>query len=279
MRSAKSLGALALATLVLQGREAAAQSTVGADVGMFSSYVWRGVSLTNRPVAQPSLYLTVPAGKATVTAGGWANVDVGSYDDPINDISQSGGVSSFNLAEFDPWAEVSLPLGKATVIGGVVGYVFPNDPPAAATEDVNTWELYGQVGLGVPLNPRLAVYYDFDKGVSFRHPGSRGLSRRDHRALGADRRDVAQPRRSGGVQCRSGGVDGRHQQLRGERVHPSGPVRGHADPRRRALDYAGVALPGERRCGHQDHLAERRQRREGVGWGLDQLVTRPGEGC
>jgi uncharacterized protein (TIGR02001 family) len=163
MRSAKSLGAVALATLVLQGREAAAQATVGADIGLFSSYVWRGVSLTNRPVAQPNVYFTVPAGGATVTAGGWANVDVGSYDDPVNDISQSGGVSSFNLAEFDPWAEVSVPVGKATVTGGVIGYVFPNDPPAVATEDVNTWELYGKVGLGVPLNPRLAVYYDFDK--------------------------------------------------------------------------------------------------------------------
>jgi Bacterial protein of unknown function (Gcw_chp) len=163
MRSAKSLGVVALATLVLRGAEAEAQATVGADIGMFSSYVWRGVSLTNRPVAQPNVYFTVPAGKATVTAGGWANVDVGSYDDPVNDISQSGGVSSFNLAEFDPWAEVNLPVGKATVTGGVVGYLFPNDPPAAATEDVNTWELYGKVGLGLPLNPKLAVYYDFDK--------------------------------------------------------------------------------------------------------------------
>lgn len=163
MRSAKSLGVVAVATLVLQGREAAAQATVGADIGLFSSYVWRGVSLTNRPVAQPNLYFTVPAGAATVTAGGWANVDVGSYDDPVNDISQSGGVSSFNLAEFDPWAEVNLPVGKATVTGGVVGYVYPNDPPALATEDVNTWELYGKVGLGVPLSPKLAVYYDFDK--------------------------------------------------------------------------------------------------------------------
>ena len=163
MRSAKSLGAVALTTLVVQVSEAAAQATVGADVGMFSSYVWRGVSLTNRPVAQPNVYLTVPAGNATVTAGGWASVDVGDYDDPNNDISQSGGVSSFNLAEFDPWADVSVPAGLATVTGGVVGYVFPNDPPALATEDVNTWEAYGKVGFNVLLSPKLAVYYDFDK--------------------------------------------------------------------------------------------------------------------
>ena len=163
MKSAKSLGAVVLLGLVLQASETAAQAMVGADIGLFSSYVWRGVSLTNRPVAQPNVYLTVPAGKATVTAGGWASVDVGSYDDPNDDISQSGGVSSFNLAEFDPWAEVNLPVGMATVTGGVVGYVFPNDPPAVATEDLNTWEVYGKVGLGVLLNPKLAVYYDFDK--------------------------------------------------------------------------------------------------------------------
>ena len=163
MRSAKFLGAVALTALVIRAPEAGAQATVGADIGMFSSYVWRGVSLTNRPVAQPNVYLTVPAGNATVTAGGWANVDVGSYDDPDNDISQSGGVSSFNLAEFDPWAEVNVPVGMATVTGGVVGYLFPNDPPAVATEDVNTWEVYGKVGLAVLLNPKLAVYYDVDK--------------------------------------------------------------------------------------------------------------------
>jgi uncharacterized protein (TIGR02001 family) len=163
MWSAKSLGAVLLSTVALQVPPAAAQATVGADVALFSSYVWRGVSLTNRPVAQPNVYLTLPTGKATFTAGGWANVDVGAYDDPTSDISQSGGASSFNLAEFDPWAEVSVPVGKAIVTGGVVGYVYPNDPPAAATADVNTWELYGKVGLGVPLSPKLAVYYDVDK--------------------------------------------------------------------------------------------------------------------
>ena len=163
MRSTRLLGAVVLGSSLWAPGSLAAQATVGADLSLFSSYVWRGVSLTNRPVAQPSLYVSVPAGNAAVTFGGWANVDVGTYDDPNDDFSQSGGVSSFNLAEFDPWAEVSVPVGLATLTGGVVGYVFPNDPPAFATEDVNTWEVYGKVGLGVPLSPKLAVYYDFDK--------------------------------------------------------------------------------------------------------------------
>ena len=153
-------GVLSAVAVSAAARPAQAQATVGADLGMFSGYVWRGISLTNRPVGQPNAYLAIPAGKTTVTVGGWANVDLGRYDDS-DDFSQSGGVSSFNLAEFDPWAEVSVPAGKATLAGGVVGYVFPND--FGVTEDFNTWEVYGKVGLAVPLSPKLAVYYDVDK--------------------------------------------------------------------------------------------------------------------
>jgi hypothetical protein len=155
------LGAAVLAVVAsASARTARAQATVGADLGLFSGYVWRGVSLTNRPVGQPNVYVAFPAGNASVTVGGWANVDLGRYDD-ADDFSQSGGVSSLNLSEFDPWAEVSVPVGKATLTGGVVGYVFPNN--FGVTDDFNTWEVYGKVGLGVPLSPKLAVYYDFDK--------------------------------------------------------------------------------------------------------------------
>jgi hypothetical protein len=157
----KLLGAAVLAVVAsASARTARAQATVGADLGLFSGYVWRGVSLTNRPVGQPNVYLAFPAGNASVTVGGWANVDLGRYND-ADDFSQSGGVSSLNLSEFDPWAEVSVPVGKTTLTGGVLGYVFPND--FGATNDFNTWEVYGKVGLSVPLSPKLAVYYDFDK--------------------------------------------------------------------------------------------------------------------
>jgi Bacterial protein of unknown function (Gcw_chp) len=161
MSRRKLLGAVLLAVVTsTSARTAPAQTTVGADLGLFSGYVWRGISITNRPVGQPNAYVAFPAGRATVTVGGWANVDLGRYDDS-DDLSQSGGVSSFNLAEFDPWAEVSVPAGKATLTGGIVGYVFPND--LGFTDALNTWEVYGKVGLAVPLSPKLAVYYDFDK--------------------------------------------------------------------------------------------------------------------
>ena len=161
MKRANVLGAALVAGLVASAGPVSAQ-TVGADLSLFSSYVWRGLSLTNKPVAQPDLYLTFPAGKASVTLGGWANLDLGKYDDAADDFGESGGQSAFNFAEFDPWAEVSFPVGeKATLTAGATGYIYPND--AGLTSDFNTVEIYGKAAFDVPLSPKLAVWYDVDK--------------------------------------------------------------------------------------------------------------------
>jgi hypothetical protein len=161
MKRANVLGAaLVVASTIATAAPAAAQ-TVGADLGLFSSYVWRGLSLTNKPVAQPDLYLTFPAGKASVTLGGWANIDLGKYDG-TNDISESGGLSAFNFAEFDPWAEISFPVGeKTTLTGGATAYIYPND--AGLTSDFNTVEIYAKAAFATVLSPKLAVWYDVDK--------------------------------------------------------------------------------------------------------------------
>ena len=137
-----------------------AQTTIGADLGLFSSYVWRGLSLTNKPVAQPDVYVTIPMGNASVTAGGWANFDLGRYNKP-SDISESGGTSAFNFAEFDPWLEVGIPVGKATLTPGITAYIYPNS--AGFTSAFNTVELYLKAALDAPLSPKVNVYYDVDK--------------------------------------------------------------------------------------------------------------------
>jgi hypothetical protein len=161
MQRSNVVGAALLTTAALIGAVPGhAQATLGADLDLFSSYVWRGLTLTNKPVAQPALYVTFPAGNSEVTAGGWANIELGQYDG-ADDISESGGVSSFDLAEFDPYAEVSFPVGKATLTGGITGYIYPND--FGLTEDANTVELYGKVGLDVALSPEFSIYYDVDK--------------------------------------------------------------------------------------------------------------------
>ena len=153
--------ALVTAGALVCALPARAQTTVGADLGLFSSYTWRGLSLTNKPVAQPDLYVTFPAGKASVTLGGWANIDLGKYDNANKDISESGGSSAFNFAEFDPWAEIGYTVGKATLTGGATAYIYPND--AGLTSDFNTVEVYGKAAFDVPLNPKISVWYDVDK--------------------------------------------------------------------------------------------------------------------
>jgi hypothetical protein len=158
-----------------------AQTEIGADLGLYSSYVWRGVSLTNKPVAQPAVWASIPAGRASITLGLWSTIDLGKYDDLADDISESGGSSSFNLAEYRPYAEVSFTAGKATLTGGVTGYIYPNDEAAPntfglMTSDFNTVEVYGRAALDAPLSPEVAIYYDVDKVNGAYFEGSIGHS-------------------------------------------------------------------------------------------------------
>jgi hypothetical protein len=162
MKRANVLGAaLVVASAVATATPAAAQATIGVDVGLFSDYVWRGITYTNKFVIQPDAYITFPTGPASFTAGGWFNIEPGKYDG-TNDLSESGGESSFDVAEFDWWGEFNYPYQKANFTLGATGYIFPND--LGFTKDFNTVEIYGKVGFAeVPLSPKLAAWYDVDK--------------------------------------------------------------------------------------------------------------------
>jgi hypothetical protein len=155
-------GRVLLTAVAFVGLTSAAQAQVELSVtaGLFSDYIWRGLSLTNKPVLQPDVSLSFTAGKATITGGGWANIELGRYDD-ADEISEGGGLGSFDLTEFDPYAEVSFPAGKATIAGGITGYIYPND--AGLTSDANTWELYGTVSVEAPLTPTFGIWYDIDE--------------------------------------------------------------------------------------------------------------------
>jgi Bacterial protein of unknown function (Gcw_chp) len=162
------LGTAVLAsTILLSTTPGHAQTDLGIDLGLFSSYVWRGLSLTNKPVVEPAVFVSLPISNASLTLGGWANIDLGSYEDVNDDIALGGG-TSFNLSEFDPYAEISFPVGKATLTGGIIGYIYPNDedapnPFGMRTSDDNTVEIYGKLGLDAPLSPELSIYYDVDQ--------------------------------------------------------------------------------------------------------------------
>jgi hypothetical protein len=182
MQRANVLGAaLLIAGASVYAVPAQAQTEIGADLGLFSAYVWRGLSLTNKPVAQPAVWASIPAGNASITLGLWSTIDLGKYDDLADDISESGGSSSFNLAEYDPYAEVSFSVGKATLTGGATAYIYPNDEDAPngvglITSDFNTVELYAKAAFDTPLSPGLAIYYDIDKVKGAYFEGSLGYS-------------------------------------------------------------------------------------------------------
>ncbi|MEZ0336469.1 MAG: TorF family putative porin [Gemmatimonadales bacterium] len=186
MKRVKVFAALVLvAGLAVAPERAVAQAEIGAQLDLFSAYVWRGLSLTNKPVLQPDVWVSFPAGNASITVGGWSSIDVGRYDDLENDISESGAISSFNYAEFDPYAEVAFPVGKSTLTFGATAYIYPNDgdsPDIAndfglLTSDANTVELYGKAGFDVLLSPEVSVYYDVDKikGAYIEAAGSHDL--------------------------------------------------------------------------------------------------------
>jgi hypothetical protein len=152
----------ALILALVTARPASAQVSVGADLGVYSAYVWRGLSLTNRPVLQPDLWLSYPVGgNASITVGGWSSIDIGKYDDPNDDFSEGGGAAGPDLTEFDWYGEFGTSFGSASLTLGVTGYVYPND--FGLTSSSNTIEIYGQLGLGTVLSPSISAYYDVDK--------------------------------------------------------------------------------------------------------------------
>jgi hypothetical protein len=160
------------AALLLAAPAASAQVTVGADLGIHSAYVWRGLTLTSKPVAQPDLWVSLPVGASgAVTVGGWGNIELGKYDG-ADEISEGGGEGGPDLTEFNWWAEYAHSFGQAELVLGAVGYIYPND--AGITDDANTIEVYGRLGLAHLLSPRISAYYDVDKIKGFYIEGSLG---------------------------------------------------------------------------------------------------------
>jgi hypothetical protein len=136
---------------------AAAQVTIGADAGLLSAYVWRGVSYTNKPVIQPDVWLSAYG----VTVGAWANVEPSQYDG-ANDISEGGGVGS-GIREIDLWVDYARTTGNASWKLGWTIYTFDTND-AGYTAIYDTHEFYGQLSLGgLPVTPTVYAAYDIGK--------------------------------------------------------------------------------------------------------------------
>jgi Bacterial protein of unknown function (Gcw_chp) len=139
------------------GLPAAAQASVGIEAAFNSNYNWRGLSLTNKPVIQPDVWVSA----AGFTGGFWFNVEPSKYTGS-NDISEGGGARS-GIAEIDPWIEYARTFANVDAKVGWVGYWYNKDN-LGIDNSANTSELYAQVSLNnLPVTPTLTGWYDIDK--------------------------------------------------------------------------------------------------------------------
>ena len=107
---------------VLLVSTAHAGATAGATVA--SAYVFRGATLNDSPVLQPSLETS----RAGFTLGAWGNLDLAGYDDL--------DLESGQFSEIDLYGSYALPLpGKLLgVSAGYTEYTYPSSDSDADRE-------------------------------------------------------------------------------------------------------------------------------------------------
>lgn len=151
-------GSLAVLAALWAAPAAAQNVTIGADAAFNSHYVWRGLSLSNKPVFQPDVWVSVYG----LTAGVWGNIEP-SKCDGTNDICETGGFGfapRSGLGEVDVWLQYDRTVGTTALRVGWIVYQF-NKNSGVLDTSFNTSEFYGQVSLGnLPVTPTLYASYD-----------------------------------------------------------------------------------------------------------------------
>ncbi|HYD51188.1 MAG TPA: hypothetical protein VEA99_01125 [Gemmatimonadaceae bacterium] len=154
------LVAAAIGLATLHPSVGGAQLAIDADVAFNSAYVWRGVTSTNRFVINPTLLLSAPVGKTTLTLGGWTNVEPARYDG-ARDLSPLEGEPGPALTSSQVWVELEREVGPATITLGITRYLYPDVADLSDTYASN--EAYGTLSLGGALSPSLTLAYDVEK--------------------------------------------------------------------------------------------------------------------
>jgi hypothetical protein len=121
--------------------------TLGVSVSdaFMSKYVWRGQLLNDDYVMQPSIGISY----GNLSASVWGNVDMTDYHD-----------NKWEFTEYD-WT-----IGYADKLPGVdilkysIGMIYYHFP----STKISTTEVYGGLGLDMPLSPTVTLYRDIDEG-------------------------------------------------------------------------------------------------------------------
>ncbi|HEU0014786.1 MAG TPA: hypothetical protein VFQ45_13955 [Longimicrobium sp.] len=146
--------ALALAAPpAAHAQEAAPRLSLGAD--MVSTYLLRGINVTDGPAAQP--WGSLSLGSTGLSLGFWASFAVTGRDGTV---PYSDRITRRMVDEVDLMAGGARTVGPVSLGAGYIAYVFP-----APELDFVTQEIYASAALeSAPLAPTLTLYYDFDGG-------------------------------------------------------------------------------------------------------------------
>lgn len=145
MKKAAVLAVTAMALLALVSAPAAlaAEATVGVDFN--SAYVFRGDTVNDGAVAQPS----VSVSGLPIDLNVWGNLDLDDYD---------GAKDDGEFSEIDISASYAIPVEGVNAAIGYTEYTYPQG--GSADREVSL-----SVGLDLPLAPTFGVYYGLDGAI------------------------------------------------------------------------------------------------------------------
>lgn len=130
------------------------------NLNFASKYIFRGVIVNDEPVFWPDASVGIGSdATGTLTASIWANMDLGDEFD-----------NQGEFTEYDLILDYTKAIDIVSMSIGAIRYDFPN------TELAHTTEVYGSVGLDVPLAPTFTAYYDVREVEGWYLNGSIGHS-------------------------------------------------------------------------------------------------------
>lgn len=137
------------------------RATVDVNLQASSSHVFRGQTMTARPVAQGESTVHLPTKDGgTGSLGAWGNMDL---TDHVGDAWFDGGHAG-EFTQCDVWAAYDRRLGPVDAAIGLRHYLWPGNERFPFQPFPSTSEVFVRVGgEALGLHPALTAHYDIDE--------------------------------------------------------------------------------------------------------------------
>lgn len=148
-----SRGTAVLFMFVLGAEAAVGDTSVGVDLDLRSRYVWRGLTVTDFFVMQPSVWVGLEGERQAWTAGVWGHLEATPSLAGLGVRSEGAGFGEVDYWVEWGWSTKAFELGFGSILYTYSGY--PGD-------DLDrTAEIYSSFALpDLPLAPSVTVFYD-----------------------------------------------------------------------------------------------------------------------